>query len=301
MVGEREKKVLLDIWTFRKPKHINVKTRVSQISGRGRKHRYNQPQPSVTFSWVVIKLIPANTEAGSLQSQPGHHMRQIAAAPGRTHVWKTGTGGGELKPFGKKGLWESDGTRPSWLIEHWIQRQNWPTQQSHFYDLFVKAVEIAEGGRSELRWARQDTRPSLTTTTQQWRHRLKKPQNITHKADRESKPARRDGGAERSNQRDGWRCKTRRTARGTSKRDRKGHSKSQSKREPAGDVGSKDKVKRCTELGLFTFHVVSCGTKQAANDHRWTPSRSQSSIICRKIRKSEGTAGGPTPCSHRSL
>lgn len=81
MVGEREK-MFCDIWTFRKPKHINVKTCVSQICERGRKHRYNQPQPSLTFSLVAINLIPAHTKAGSLLSQPGRHMRQIAAAPG---------------------------------------------------------------------------------------------------------------------------------------------------------------------------------------------------------------------------
>lgn len=115
-----------------------------------------------------------------------------------------------------------------------------------------------------IKFNSKNTTVAVTTVAvRTWR---KQPQNITHKADRESKPARLDGGAERSNQRDGWRCKTRRTARGTSKQDRKRQSKSQSKREPAGNVGSEDKVQRRTELGLFVFHVVSYKTERAAND-----------------------------------
>lgn len=76
-------------------------------------------------------------------------MQQIEVTPGRTHVWKTGTGGGELKPFGKKALWEMDCTASSWLIEQKLfgfRRAKWPTQQSHFYDLFVKAVGVTQGG-----------------------------------------------------------------------------------------------------------------------------------------------------------
>lgn len=58
---------------------------------------------SLTFSSLAIKLIPAHAEVGSLLSQPGRQMQQIEVSPGRTHVWKTGTGGGELKPFAEKG------------------------------------------------------------------------------------------------------------------------------------------------------------------------------------------------------
>lgn len=135
---QRERK-FADIWTFRKPKHTQMSKPVFLKRTWTQTSIQSAADVSLTFS-----------SGGDKADSSAHRGRQPAIAAWTPHAADRGDARlntcleNRHRWWRIKAVWRNGVIIANRAKNIWIQRVEWPTQQSHFYDLFVEAGEITQ-------------------------------------------------------------------------------------------------------------------------------------------------------------